>query len=171
MANSTFSIQAPDNISNVNILESPTSRLLQLRQVRHEIESKWNKTFDGEKEKLEKLLIDETERLVSLKKTLKKDENERERKRSDMLKHQRETQFFNEKLKKLDEEVAAGDCFAHLNLQLRELEYKMRDLSDVTVSLNRYKDIGPPTNEALKNRVDDLKKARLSLDMTFADYT
>lgn len=172
MANQTF--LAPDTACSHTepiLPENPTPRLLQLKQVQREVETKCSKTLKSEQEKLEELLIDETEKLVSSKKALENDKSEQEKKKRDITKHQRETLFYKDKLRKLNEGVVGSDWSADLNVQLREIECKRDELNELIKALSKYKEIGTPTNEALKNKVDDLKKARLSLDMTFADYS
>lgn len=83
--------------------------------------------------------------------------------------HAREAQFYQDKL--------TGDKFSleHLNKRLQQLEelrhdvnQKQAQLERLEKALSQFKDL-EPTNEALEARIVQLRKSRLSLDMTFVD--
>lgn len=154
----------------LGLSEDATPRLCRIKLAQLEVETRYREANIGEREKLEQLLNDEEEKLLLAKKTIQKVKSaEGDMKRS-MLNHKREAKYFKDKLNQSSEQDLERG-FIDLQDQLNRLEIKMNELNKTYEFLKKFKGV-LPTNESLKQAIDDLKKkTRVSLEVTFADYS
>lgn len=112
---------------------------------------------------LQNALEIETTNYESLKRVVDFHNKNKVKKEITMLNQRRETEYYLEKLKQMPDVNQE-----HLENAIKEVLNKRERLKQLEASLNEFKDI-EPTDESLKRKIDDLKKSRLSLDMTFVD--
>lgn len=89
--------------------------------------------------------------------------------KNEILSYDRQAKFYKDKLFH-----AGGLMKLKLNLSNIQNKYailleKSKELEAARKSLEEFSTLEGPTNEALKKRIAELKKKRLSLDVTFVE--
>lgn len=144
--------------------EGSSERLIKLKIAEIELATKRRKE-DNTLLKLEEMLKDETERLMSLKVKIDQDLKDKTSKKTKMLNHHREAEYYRNKLDKMDinkldemeDEIKVAQMYV----------FNAKDkLNALQQSLKVYGNL-EPTNEALKASIKELKASRLSLDVSF----
>jgi len=146
-----------------------TARLRELKLTRDELETRHRIGTTDELARLEAILNEEQERLLVLRQTIDRDQRDRNSREKIMFKHQREAEFYKRKLE--SEQLEEGELerkYTNLRLAAKEVEAKRERIRKLHKSLERFGDF-EPSEESLIQRIDQLKKSRLSLDMTFVD--
>lgn len=118
-------------------------------------------------EVLERKLKEETDKYLKLKQLVDKDSEERASREKTVLLHSREADFIQDKIKSIgvDNLELKFAKIKQLTIEVQEKRDRFDKLRKIT---EEFDDI-EPTNEALKNKIDDLKKSRLSLDYIFSE--
>lgn len=114
---------------------------------------------------LESILREETDRYLDLKQTIDRDLREKPQRERDMLNNSREADFYKDKIDQVDIDMFETKL-SELRLMAKEVLKKKNRLKELKESLSQFGDV-EPSNEALKARIDDLNKKRLSLEMSF----
>lgn len=107
------------------------------------------------------------DKLVGLREFIERDTKNRHSIEKEIFSHSRDLKFFKEKNDQLDPSKLANRLNL-VKLDVLELQAKAKRLSELKRSLELF-DGMEPTNEELSNRVDELSKSRLSLEMSFVD--
>lgn len=146
-------------------LNSPNStpRLIQLLLARIEAETRNRLSTESEPDKLEGTLREETDKYLTLQQIIEEDARDSVSKQAKMLNHSRDASFYKEKNAKL-----SSNDDDNLKQLAIEVLAKRNELKRLQKSLDEFRNL-KPTNEALKEKIEELKKSRLSLEMTFVD--
>lgn len=167
---STFKENNLSRASYIELLGLPscsTLRLCKLKLAQIELDTKQRKDNEQRNSTFEELLKHETDRYISLKQLIDKDLKDKLDKEKAISKHKRHTDFYEEKVNKMN--IGMLDKMdMDLKFTLQEVLSKRDELKRLYKSLEEFQDL-EPNNEALKRKIDDLKKSRLSLEMTFVD--
>lgn len=89
--------------------------------------------------------------------------------KNEILSYSREAKFYKDKLIRAGGLTKLKDRFTDLQDKTRILTEKSNELDSSQKLLRELDDLDEPTNEALKKRIPELKKKRLSLDLTFVE--
>jgi hypothetical protein len=116
-------------------------------------------------ETLEAKLASETENLLTLKQSIEKDKQERSSIKKATFNNEREAKFYQENIKRIDVEEIQSKL---RELNVDQLNAKREQVKVLKKALKEFEGI-EPTNEALRRKIEDLQKSRLSLDMSFDD--
>lgn len=150
--------------------ENATPRHCRLKMAQLEVETKYREATIGERDKLEQLVNNEEEKLLSARKEVLRVKRAEGDMKKAMLIHKRYAKSFKEKLSKSSDQDLGGG-FAELQDQLSSSEMKVNELNKIHEFLKKFRGLSP-TNESLRQAIDDLKKkTRVSLEVTFADYS
>lgn len=146
---------------------SSLTRLDKLKLTQVELETRRREAAASELESLEDQLREWNDKYLELKKICGLIEKNKDLLKGHMFSYTKKCEFYKGKLTQVD--------INKLNKQTLESKLKAKQVSDmrqeldkVQSALSEFSDI-LPTNESLKEKIDELKKSRLSLDMTFAD--
>lgn len=153
----------------VDLLGMPkysTRRQCELKMAQIELETKWRKDNEHKIIMLEDLLRRETENFITLKKTMERDLEGKRDKEKAMSNNIRNASFHEEKVNKKINKLDKLDL--DIKLALHDVMRKRDELENLEKSLEEFQNL-EPTNEALRGKIDELKKSRLSLEMTFVD--
>lgn len=85
------------------------------------------------------------------------------------LKDTRAAKFYRDKFREAE---LAGSSDRLKNSNIQKLVEQRRQVEELERALASFSDLGldqEPTNERLKQKIEELKKSRLSLDMSFDD--
>lgn len=113
--------------------------------------------------KLEDLLSDELKKLDTLRHNVDRDVREKNSTATTMNRNNKEAKFFKDKLKhtNLDKLTRQLD-----EIPIKTLKIRREKLKELNRALGEFEGI-EPTNEGLKDKIDDLQKSRLSLEYSF----
>lgn len=120
---------------------------------------------ENEISRLEAELTSETQRLLALRETVEKDNQARSATEKKMLNDTRTAKFFRDKLRQTD---LIGMRKRLDNLKVQSIVAKRERVKELEKVLEEFQDL-EPTDEALERKIEDLKKSRLSFDMSFLD--
>lgn len=148
----------------LDLPEGSSERLIKLKLAQVEFESK-RRQDDNRLEQLEEILKQETESLILLKKKVDQDLSDKKLRKKKMHNHVREAEYYRSKIDKLD--INKLDQMEdEIKLAQKSVREERNKLKRLNKCLEEYGDL-EPTNEALKERINELKASRLSLDMSF----
>lgn len=153
----------------IDLLDLPKDsslRLCKLKMAQFELETKQRKDSEHLIPKLEEILKQEQDRYILLKQSKDKDLKEKPTKLKAIKKYNLNTDFYEEKLNKIRPNIDRME--KDLNLLIGEVSIKTEELRRLNKALEEFEGL-EPTNEALKRKIDEMKKSRLSLEMTFVD--
>lgn len=161
-----YRMSREDLIDVLGLPKSSTLRLCQLKLAQVEVETR-NRVAEANKVKLlEENLKDETEKYLSVKQTVDKNIKERVPMKKTMLNQTREVEFYQDKVNRID--INKLDLLEKdAKLKSVEVSLKRDKLASLRASLKKFEGL-EPTNEALKQKIDQLKESRLSLEMSFS---
>lgn len=153
----------------IDLLDLPKDsslRLCMLKMAQFELETKQRKDNEHLIPKLEEILKQEQDRYILLKQSKDKDLKEKPAKLKAIKKYRLNTDFYEEKLDKLRPDVDKME--KDLKSLIEEVSAKAEEYKRLNKALEEFEGL-EPTNEALKSKIDEMKKSRLSLEMTFVD--
>lgn len=116
---------------------------------------------------LEAAVKEETDNLLRLKHIIDKDTRDRVSRKKGMIVHSREAKFYTDKVENFDMNQFERRQM-DLKLVVRDILNKRDELEKLRKSLQAFDNL-EPSNEALKRKIDELQRSRLSLEMTFVD--
>lgn len=145
-----------------------TSKLYKLKLAQVEVDTKYRQLTAEEPARLEAILKEETDNYLAMKELLDNKTKDRDTMRKSLLKDNRESKFYQEKINEIGIDKLELRLKELKNETIRKINAKREELKRVNKALEEFGDL-EPTNEALKRKIDDLKKSRLSLEMTFVD--
>lgn len=114
-------------------------------------------------QELEEILRKEEELLSALKINIDNDERERSSVKKKVLNYSREAKFFKDKLEQCDVSLLKQRLD---DLEVQKIGMKRQQLEGLQKALKKFGDL-EPTNVSLRRRIDELKKSRLSLELSF----
>lgn len=117
---------------------------------------------------LETALEDEAKKLITLKQIVDKDTKDRNKLKKTVINNTREAKFFKDKLSQIDVNKLEDELDTLRKEYNQTLQLKRHKLEELQNSLMEFNGL-EPTNDALRQKIDDLKKSRLSLEMSFVD--
>lgn len=89
--------------------------------------------------------------------------------KNEILGYDRQAKFYRDKLLQLGGLTKLKLNRSNLQDKFSILIEKSRELEAILKALEEFSSLDGPTNEALKKRIAELKKKRLSLDVTFVE--
>lgn len=116
---------------------------------------------------LESLLRQETDKYIDLKQTIDKDMRDKGHREREMLNYSREADFYKKKLSQADTDKFETKI-REIKVLAREVMKKRDKLRKLHETLSQFNGL-EPSNDAIKAKIEELKKKRLSLEMSFVE--
>ena len=154
----------------VDIFKLPansTRRLIELKLAQLEAETRLLLPTLNQPNQLSAELEDKQVRFMELTVKMNKLHKERLSLEKDMLSHKREFEFLKSKLKLFDINKL-NQCYRARAVFKRDLQSRQAQADRLHRELLEFDGI-EPTNEALEQKTEELRKRRQSLDITFVD--
>lgn len=127
-------------------------------------------SFKDEKlAELEQILRDIREKYARLKQTIDSDITGQPKLERDLARHSRQAEFYREKLAQLDLDRLRSQVDS-VKVAILSRDAKAKKFEELQKSLDAF-DGMEPSNEDLRDHINELQKKRLSLDMSFTDAT
>jgi len=124
--------------------------------------------YDSLFKELERKVEKESKRLKWFEQLVDKDLKQSDSIKMNIMKYKRDAKSYRNIIKSSSQEELQQriDILSKRRQVLAEKREKLRELRN---SLEEFEGV-EPTNESLRDRIEDLKSSRLSLEMTFSDY-
>lgn len=116
--------------------------------------------------RLEAQLKAETDKYLLLKQTIARDLSDKIPRKKTILNQSREAEFYKDKVNQINPHKLKRRLIS-LNYEAGEVRLKHEELKRLRRELEEYRGL-EPSNEALERKIDELKRNRLSLEMSFS---